>query len=370
MATIEPYTAGGKTLYRVRYRTPDRKQTSKRGFTTKRDAREFMHSIESSKSQGTFIDPADSKATVAVLGAAWLAGQSHLKPSSRRPVESAWRLYVEPHWGARSVGTIKHSDVQVWVTKLTGELSATSVLRIYGVLAGILDVAVKDRRLPSNPARGINLPRKVAQRKTYLTHEQVALLSASAGSNGLLVEVLAYTGLRWGEVTGLRVRDVDLRQHRLNVQENAVMVGSVVHVGTPKTHASRSVPYPAFLAEPIELLVASRRGADSILFGDGHDHMRLPNSRDGWFAASVKRAQRADSPFPKVSPHSLRHTAASLAISAGANVKAVQRMLGHASAAMTLDVYSDLFDDDLNAVADALDQARSKVNVSRDVSTD
>lgn len=55
--------------------------------------------------------------------------------------------------------------------------------------------------------------------------------------------------------------------------------------------------------------------------------------------------------------HDLRHTAASLAISSGANVKAVQRMLGHASAAMTLDTYADLFDDDLDAVSDALDRA-------------
>lgn len=370
MATIEEYTAGGKTLYRVRYRTPDRKQTSKRGFKTKRDANDFLHSIEASKTQGTFVDPADSKATIAVLGDAWLKGQSHLKPSSRRPVESAWRLYVEPYWGTRSIGTIKHSEVQAWVAKLTADLSPTSVLRIYGVLAGILDVAVKDRRLPSNPARGVNLPRKTAMRKTYLTHEQVARLAAAAGRHALVVEVLAYTGLRWGEVTGLRVRDVDVVQRRLNVHENAVMVGSKVHVGTPKTHASRSVPYPAFLADELSKVVASRPSQESIVFGDGFDHMRLPNSRDGWFAASVKRVQAIDPSFPKVTPHSLRHTAASLAISAGANVKAVQRMLGHASAAMTLDVYSDLFDDDLNAVADALDQARSRVNVSMDVSSD
>ena len=58
-----------------------------------------------------------------------------------------------------------------------------------------------------------------------------------------------------------------------------------------------------------------------------------------------------------MSPHDLRHTAASLAVSAGANVKAVQRMLGHASAAMTLDVYADLFDDDLDGVARALHEA-------------
>lgn len=62
--------------------------------------------------------------------------------------------------------------------------------------------------------------------------------------------------------------------------------------------------------------------------------------------------KRAD--VPRITPHDLRHTAASLAVSAGANVKAVQRMLGHSSAAMTLDIYADLFDDDLNAVADRL----------------
>ena len=62
-----------------------------------------------------------------------------------------------------------------------------------------------------------------------------------------------------------------------------------------------------------------------------------------------------------LTPHELRHTAASLAVSAGANVKSIQRMLGHASAAMTLDVYSGLFDDDLDAVADRMDAAAARV---------
>jgi integrase len=63
--------------------------------------------------------------------------------------------------------------------------------------------------------------------------------------------------------------------------------------------------------------------------------------------------------FPRITPHNLRHSAASFAVSAGANVKAVQRMLGHASAAMTLDVYADLFDADLDSVATSIDAARS-----------
>jgi integrase len=69
---------------------------------------------------------------------------------------------------------------------------------------------------------------------------------------------------------------------------------------------------------------------------------------------TITAAARA---YGSVTPHDLRHTAASLAVSAGANVKAVQRMLGHAKASMTLDVYADLFDEDLDGVADRLDAA-------------
>jgi integrase len=75
------------------------------------------------------------------------------------------------------------------------------------------------------------------------------------------------------------------------------------------------------------------------------------------FAPAVAACQKADESFPSITPHDLRHTAASLAISAGANVKAVQRMLGHAKASMTLDTYADLFDTDLDAVAVELDAA-------------
>ena len=73
------------------------------------------------------------------------------------------------------------------------------------------------------------------------------------------------------------------------------------------------------------------------------------------FAPAVAVCQKADESFPTIKPHDLRHTAASLAISAGANVKAVQRMLGQAKASMTLDTYADLFDTDLDAVAVELD---------------
>ncbi|MBF9334889.1 tyrosine-type recombinase/integrase [Microbacterium lacticum] len=101
------------------------------------------------------------------------------------------------------------------------------------------------------------------------------------------------------------------------------------------------------------------RHPDELLFGNGREHLSLPNSQDGWFAAAVRRAQANEPGFPRVTPHALRHTAAGLAVRAGANVKAVQRMLGHASAVMTLDTYGHLFDDDLDTVAGAIHNARN-----------
>ena len=80
-------------------------------------------------------------------------------------------------------------------------------------------------------------------------------------------------------------------------------------------------------------------------------YLAPPSSHDSWLSGAVGRCQKADKTFPRVTAHGLRHTAACLAISAGANPNVVQRMLGHASAAMTLDVYADLFDSDLDEVA-------------------
>lgn len=114
-------------------------------------------------------------------------------------------------------------------------------------------------------------------------------------------------------------------------------------------------------------------------------HLGPPSSVRSWLSGAVERCQKTAKAarvkesagggepttpvFPRITAHDLRHTAASLAVSAGANVKVVQRMLGHASAAMTLDVYADLFDDDLNGVAQKLDATVGKMWAQRADST-
>jgi integrase len=226
----------------------------------------------------------------------------------------------------------------------------------------MIDIAVRDRRLPSNPARGVNLPRKKSKERHYLSHTQVQLLADESRSNGTLVLLLAYTGVRWGEAVGLKVSNVDMQRRRILIRTNAANVRGVIISGTPKSHESRNVPFPAFLAEPLANQCRAK-SRDQLVFGDGVAFTPTPTHKDGWFAGARNRSVELDPTFPAaLTLHDLRHTAASLSISAGANVKAVQRMLGHASAAMTLDTYADLFDDDLDAVATSLNAAKAASN--------
>lgn len=360
MGSVTPYSTTGGKRYRVRYRRPDGGQTDKRGFKTKRDAELFLATIEIHKSNGTFLDPARSRATIADLGPSWLAAkQASLKPSSYQPVEVAWRLRVKPRWGRVPLTDIAHSDVKTWIAQLNRELGASVVIRTYGVLASILDDAVHDRRIALNPARGgkMGLPKKIASRHIYLSHRQVDDLAVASGTNATLIRTLAYTGMRWAEISALRVNSIDFTRSRIWVVQNAVEVGSQIFEGTPKSHKIRAVPMPMFLRDELAARVA----------GFGPEDLVFP-SKAGTFMRRVRTSKESKSWFKtatesigvrNITIHDLRHTAASLAVQSGANVKAIQRMLGHASAAMTLDVYADLFDDDLDMVSVALDRSRA-----------
>jgi integrase len=264
-------------------------------------------------------------------------------------------------WGSVSVADIDLLGVEAWIAGMgRNGAGATTVLRAYGVLSGVLADAVKAKRLAANPAKGVeNLPRKTAKRHVYLSADDVHQLADESGDHGALVLVLAYCGLRWGEAIGLRVRDVEFLRRRLTVHENAVQMRTRHAVGPTKGRKARSVPVPAFVLDELSVQCKGKASGDLVFPSCSGGYLQRPKSSTGWFQAAVKRAG-----VQKVTPHDLRHTCASLAVAAGVNVVALQRMLGHKSAKMTLDSYSDLFDDDLDAVAVSL-HARYSREVTR-----
>ncbi|RFA14510.1 hypothetical protein B7R22_09830 [Subtercola boreus] len=373
MGSIEPYVIAAGKRYRVLYRKPDHKQTQKRGFTTKKSAELFLAGVEVDKSKGAYIDPGKTRVTLGQWLDDWLAGRSDLRMTSRERAEGIVERHIKPRLGGYTIGNLNHKTIQEWAGGLSATQSPSSVRKIVNVLSGSLQLAVKDGRLPANPAHGLNLPKVDANAKRYLTHEQVRDLAAAVdvigrgqfngarNGYGLLVRVLAYCGLRWGELSGLRVKDIDFARGRLEVQHTVVEVEGVQHDSKPKDYEARSIPVPASILAELRVHVD---GLDI-------DGPAFPSPRTGgWLRGRVFRRGWLTAASETIgehglTPHELRHTAASLAISAGANVKAVQRMLGHASAAVTLDVYSDLFDSDLDTVSEALDAAILRSSVAK-----
>ncbi|BDD82269.1 site-specific integrase [Tsukamurella pulmonis] len=349
MASIDSYETSAGVRYRVRYRTPEGKQTAKRGFVRKRDATEFLQELEVRKRAGEFVSHSASKITVADVHARWWARSEvlGLKASYRRRQELAWRVHVEPRWGSVAVARVSVPDLRDWIATLTARgLSASSVRSTVSVLSLIIDEAVDEGIVSTNATRAVKLPKPVPKDPAFLTHEQVRALATEVTRHSEIVWLLAYSGLRWGEMAALRPIDVDLDTARIRVARSAVKGV----ISTPKAGRGRTVAVPVEVAEILRPVI--RSVADSSLIWSRADGSPLvPPSRPHWLLAAVDRLHAADPAFPAITAHDLRHTAASLMIAAGASVKAIQSQLGHATATMTLDRYGHLMPDDLDLLA-------------------
>ena len=329
-----------------------------KAFARKTDAQRWLdNDVTPSLATGTYVPPKAGLVTVAAVYASWSASQSHIARTTAATRRYTWDSRVAPHWADVAVVDVKTAPVRAWVSKMVADdAGVPTIENAFGLLRQVLGAAVEDRRIPRNPCEGVRLPKRKHADRGYLSHAQVAALADAVERQGEVVRFLTYTGLRWGEMAALRVQDFDMLRRRVNVSRSVAESGGLVW-STPKTWERRSVPFPAALADELAALMVGK-GRDELVFTDQRGGvLRVSNYRTRVFAPAVRRCQRDDDTFPAITPHDLRHTAASLAISAGANVKAVQRMLGHAKASMTLDVYADLFDEDLDSVAANLDAA-------------
>ena len=208
MATIEPYETQSGRRYMVRYRTPDRRSTKKRGFRAKAAAKDFAATVEVEKMTGAYIAPSAGRITVDDLATQWKTGLIDVSESWYNRQESVWRVHVQPHWGHWQISKISHGDIQSWIAGLSATdrspdpLAPKTVRHILGVLASILDLAVSDQRLVTNPARSkIRVPRSLAVDKTALTTEQLQVLAQETPPRyRTILWVLATSGIRWGEM--------------------------------------------------------------------------------------------------------------------------------------------------------------------------
>jgi integrase/DNA-binding transcriptional ArsR family regulator len=347
-----PHCHRGRTRFLVRYRDPSGKQRA-RTFVSKKAAIDYEAEVRTDMRRGAYLDPQAGQMKVKPWSEKWIAAQGHLKPSTFTRYKGLLKVQILPRWGGYSLHDVDFLDVQGWVSDLTSSgLSGSTVRQAHRVFSLLMETSVRSKRLLVNPAVGVKLPRAGKPEKKFLTHQQVTDLAEAAGDSRAVILVLSYCGLRRGELAALRVGRVDTMRRRLNVTESVTEDVGKLTWGNPKNHERRSVPIPRFLVDELDVLKAGKGPNDLMFTGARGGVLRNGNFRRYCFDAAAVKAG-----LDGLTPHELRHTAASLAVSAGANVKGVQRMLGHASAAMTLDVYSGLFDDDLDGVADRLDEA-------------
>ena len=336
-----------------------------RSFDNKDQAKVFLADVNREVRRGTYVDPIiASKTTVAYQSQMWLGTKSHLSVNTVSHYKGIVRSNVLPEWGNRTLSSIKHSEVALWVASMrNGGASYSLVHQSYVTLKGILELAVKDKILISNVADDISVGSVTRKDKQFLTYPEVEALAVACGGDGTIIRTLASTGIRFGEMAALQVKDFQPLTRRFVVSKSAGEVDGVMYIGATKTNKVRSVPISRYLVEEIAEMLSHRKASpNDPLFPD----------RKGGVIRNRNWSKRVFHPaiailgedFPKVTPHSLRHTAASLAITSGADIKVLQLMLGHSNAAMTLNQYGHLYPDRLDEVADALDSARSQALAS------
>jgi integrase len=346
--------SAGRVRWRVRYRTPDQRQRS-RTFDRRRDAEDFEAELRGRMRRGEFVGPQRGRMSLASL---WEEYERISLTYLRKTTQQNYRVAIQHalnQFKLWPIGKIEHGDIADWVASLSKTKGPETVRYAHRVLCLVLEYGVSTRRLAHNAARGVELPARPPARERILTAEQVDALAEKLDRHGDIVLCMAYLGLRWSEAAGLRAGHVDLTRNRVRIIERATEVAGHMDVDIPKTATSaRDVGIPAFLRDVLSARIEGRRPNDLVFPAPAGGHLRNGNwrSRSGWDEATASLGLKG------ITPHDLRRTFGSLARLAGADLRWIQKAMGHASITTTARIYAHLYDNELDTVAEALNDLR------------
>lgn len=243
--------------------------------------------------------------TVGAMHEQWLKMQAHVKDSTRAARASAWTAHVRDHWHDVTVADVQTSAVRAWVGDLhrpekdggSGAAAAT-IENALGVLRMVLALAVEDKRIPHNPCDGVKAPRREHSERAYLTHQQVDQLATAMDRDGLVVQFLAYTGLRYGEMAALKVSSFDMLRRRVNIRQSVTEVSGKLVWSSPKNHERRSVPFPKFLTEGLAARMEGKGRDDLVFTAPAGGVLRIATFRMRVFNKAVDKLRGLDKDGP------------------------------------------------------------------------
>ena len=292
-----------------------------------------------------------------------------VRPTTYERYEQIVRIHVRPALGSVKLKNLTPVHVRgLYREKLEAGLSARTVQYIHVTLHKALKQAVQDGLIPRNATEAVKAPQVRREEMRPLSGDQVkVLLEVARGDRLEALYVLAiHTGLRQGELLGLKWEDVDLESGTLRVRRTLVTAKAGPVLTAPKTKGSRrSVKLTQGAVEALrshlkhQLQEIDRAGSlwreNGLMFasesGEPLDRRYLTSCR---YKALLKRAE-----LPMIRFHDLRHTCATLLLSKNVNPKIVSEMLGHASIAITLDTYSHVLPNMRDQAAAAMEEALS-----------
>ncbi|KAM9866704.1 putative prophage phiRv2 integrase [Leucobacter aridicollis] len=372
-------------------------------FVAKKDAEALVSELEDDIRTGRYVDPSQREQRYAVVAEAWLSSKARIKDATWRRYRRELDAYILPKWATVRIGAIKRQQIDEWVQQLLagtapydfrgegkrrpreqGPLAPAYVQHLVGATFGaVLRYAVGEGWLGRNPAAKVELPRAEESEDDLptLTYAEVELLAAAAAAprrrkNGredvappaddrLLVLLLAYSGPRIGEATALRVKNLDLDNSRARIARTwTVDRDGRRLLGPPKTWQKRWLPIPPFLVDELRKHVKHKQPEDFVFTsyrGDGQTAIDGGN----WYNRVWTRLRNESGVATGFSVHDLRHVAATLAIGAGADVKLVQQMLGHADATETLNTYAHLWPEKTGEVLNLVAARRAEALIER-----
>ncbi|MGX7243615.1 tyrosine-type recombinase/integrase [Enterococcus quebecensis] len=276
----------------------------------------------------------------------WLTEiQGHLKPSTCASYTNKMATHILPFLGKMPLKAITTNNLNEWVKDLEKHLSPNSVRIIFQVLMSCYTAAVKRELITDNPCKNVVLPKKTPNNIKAITSEQQKILKEKAASHpkGLAVLLALETGMRIGEIAGLKWEDIDFSTNILTVQRtiqriqvvNERNVKTKIIEGTPKSVASkRTIPLSNKL---IQLLTKGKQQSRGP-FVLGDDKPAEPRLITNWLK---KICQSLD--VTAIRFHQLRHSFATRCLEKGVNIATISALLGHHSTKMTLDIYISAF---------------------------
>lgn len=275
----------------------------------------------------------------------------HVRPSSHQTYHGYIQNHIRPNIGALPLEKVTTLDLQKFYKKLlTGGrvdrleakgqpkgLSPKTVRNIHQILSSALNLARKQRLILTNPAEDCALPKVEHREMQTLTADQLAAFFREARESGVfeLYYLELSTGLRRGELLGLKWEDIDLECGNLRVRRQVARInGSVVEAQLKTKNAYRTL---ALSADAVGVLQAQKKkvGGSTWVFPSPNGGPISPDSVLHMLHRVLNRAG-----LPRVRFHDLRHTFATLALQNGVDIKTVSGMLGHYSAGFTLDTYA------------------------------